>query len=76
MHDIVSALIRNNPQMRIVATAVSIETANLALAALNEHGIKASAVQIGVSRTRAVGGVHMLIAQNPVFVISGGRADA
>ncbi len=76
LREILSTLIVNNPEIRIVVTAVTLETATLALDAFREHGGEAEAVQIGVARTRAAGNAHMLIAQNPVFVLSGGNADA
>lgn len=76
MREIVAALLSNNPHIRLVTTAVSLETAVLALDAFQAHGLEAEAVQISVSRTRAAGGLHMHLAQNPVFIINGGNADA
>ena len=65
-----------NPRLRVVATAVTLETLGEALRcfqALGLDGVEAS--QIAVTRTRRAGAYHMLDAQNPVWLLSGeGRA--
>ncbi|MEK6531098.1 MAG: precorrin-6y C5,15-methyltransferase (decarboxylating) subunit CbiE [Deltaproteobacteria bacterium] len=56
----------------IVVNAVTIETAGIAIDFLKKKGfIGTDAVQVGVSRIKAVGGLNMLSACNPVFIISG-----
>ncbi len=70
---IVSALIKNNPSMRIVINAIALETLHAALEALDVHGIPAEVVQLGISKAESAGRLHMMKAQNPIFVISGGN---
>ncbi|MEG0754578.1 MAG: bifunctional cobalt-precorrin-7 (C(5))-methyltransferase/cobalt-precorrin-6B (C(15))-methyltransferase, partial [Angelakisella sp.] len=57
----------------VVVTAIALETLSEASAALKELAFQnISVTQIAVSRTNAVGGYHMLTAQNPVFILSAG----
>lgn len=56
----------------IVVNAVTIETAGIAIDFLKKKGFAdTDAVQVGVSRIKATGGLNMLSACNPVFIISG-----
>ena len=45
-----------------------------ALEEMEALGLDPEAVQISISRTRRAGGKHLLLAQNPVFLITGGRS--
>ena len=60
-----------NPRARICVSAVSVETLYRAAEWMEENGIEAGITQISVSRTRRVGQLHMLTANNPVFLITG-----
>ena len=58
---------------RVVISAIAIESLSAALAALQAQGFEAIQVsQISVSRSRPAGGLHLMMAQNPVYLISGG----
>ncbi len=61
-----------NPKARIAVTAIAPESLCAALTALEECGIKADAVQVSIARAQKAAGLHMLMAQNPIFVITGG----
>ena len=52
-------------------TVPVLASVNLAAAALTAHGLAAQVTQIAVSRTRPAGGLHLLAANNPVFLITG-----
>lgn len=71
-NDIISALLRNNPDIRIVANAVALESVTAAIDAFNQNGLAPEIVQISCTRAKAVGTLHMMTAQNPVFIVSGG----
>ena len=43
------------------------------LAALTAQGLSAEVTQIAVSRTRPAGRLHLLMANNPIFLITGER---
>lgn len=75
MDEIVSYLYGINNDMRFVITAVTLENAMAALDALKNIGVNGDIVQVAVSKGRQIADLHMLIAQNPIFIISGGSND-
>lgn len=70
---IIDALIKNNPGIRIVINAIALETVNAAVSAFQQHGMEPEIVSLSVSRAKRAGALHMMLAQNPVFIISGGQ---
>lgn len=72
MQEIVSALLRNNPHIRIVANAVALESAVAAIDAFSQNKRTPDVVQVSCARAKAAGKLHMMTAQNPIFIISGG----
>ena len=46
-----------------------------ALESLENVGIDGDIVQVAVSKGRQIGDLHMLMAQNPIFIINGGGDD-
>ena len=75
MEEIVNFLYGKNSRIRFVITAVTIETAMAALESLENLGIEGDIVQVAVSKGRQIGDLHMLMAQNPIFIINGGGDD-
>ena len=75
MSEIVDYLYGINNEMRFVITAVTLENAMAALDALKNIGVNGDIVQVAVSKGKPIADLHMLIAQNPIFIISGGRND-
>ncbi|AMK14800.1 precorrin-6y C5,15-methyltransferase (decarboxylating) subunit CbiE [Methanobrevibacter olleyae] len=71
MDEIVNYLYGINNKLRFVITAVTIENAMAALNSLKSIGINGEIVQVAVSKGRKIGDLHMLMAQNPIFIISG-----
>ena len=72
---IADAALAKNPNVRLCAAAIALETLSAAVAAFTAHGLTAEVTQIAVSRTRAAGRLHLLMANNPVFLITGGGAQ-
>ena len=60
-----------NPKARVCVSAIALETLSLAAVELERLGWQVEIVQISVSRARAAGELHLLMAQNPVFLITG-----
>ncbi len=59
-------------KIRTVLSAVTLETVNSALSVFKElNASSTKCVQVSVSRVKEAGSYHMLMAQNPVFIISG-----
>ena len=71
MDEIVSYLYGINSKIRFVITAVTLENAMAGLESLKNVGIGGDIVQVAVSKGKKIADLHMLIAQNPIFVISG-----
>ena len=72
---IVDAALSRNPAVRICISAIALETLSAAVAALSAHGLDAEVTQISVSRTRGAGELHLLLANNPVFLICAKRGE-
>jgi precorrin-6Y C5,15-methyltransferase (decarboxylating) len=68
--EIISSVKAKNPQVRMVITAITLETAAVVLAALPQ----AELTQLSAARAKMAGESHLLTAQNPVMVISAGGA--
>lgn len=71
MTAIIDAVLAKNLAARICVTAIALETLHAAVDALTAHGLGIQATQIAVSRTREAGGLHMLMANNAVFLVTG-----
>lgn len=68
---IVDAALEKNPDARICVSAIALETLSAAVAALTAKGRTVQVSQIAVSRAKAVGGLHLMMAQNPIYLITG-----
>ena len=52
-------------------SAICIETLYQAVKALQNRGIQPEVTQISISRGKAAGSLHLLMANNPIFLIAG-----
>lgn len=68
---IVDAALDKNPDARICVSAIALETLSAAVAALMAKGRTVQVSQLAVSRAKAVGGLHLMMAQNPIYLITG-----
>ena len=73
MAEVVDAALAKNPNARLCISAIALETLSAAIAALTAHGQAAEVTQLAVSRTRPAGNPHLLMANNPIFLITGER---
>lgn len=71
MDGILDLVLAKNPEARICISAIALETLSAACQGLARHGIEARVTQIAVSRSRPAGGLHLLTAGNPIFLITG-----
>ena len=69
--DILRPACRANPAARICVSAVALETLHIACRTLEELGRRAEVTQLAVSRSRPAGQLHLLLANNPVFLVTG-----
>ena len=65
-------MLGKNPNARIVTSAIVLQTLQDAMEAFKKHGIDPEIVQISAAASRKVGGHDMMMARNPIFIISGG----
>ena len=72
---VVDTVLARNPAARLCITAIALETVTAAMQALQKHGVDPCVRQLAVSTTRTAGRVHMLTAQNPIFLITGNCDD-
>ena len=73
LDEIITLALEKNPNVRICVSAIAIETLSAAVKIMTEHGLTPEITQISVSRTKSAGKLHLLMAQNPVFLITGSR---
>ena len=73
MSEILQVVRAKNPKARVCISAIALETLSAAIAALAAHGQTAEVTQLAVSRTRPAGKLHLLMANNPIFLITGER---
>ena len=71
LQEILTLVVRRNPKARICVSAIALETLQEAVRCLEGLGYRADVTQISVSRGKSVGQLHLLLAQNPVFLITG-----
>ncbi len=69
IHSIVECLLNKNPSVRIVANAVTLQTA-AELSEIARTFDKYEAVEMNVSRNRRLGRYDLMTAQNPVYIFT------
>lgn len=62
-----------NPQVRIVVTAISLETLSEAMSVFKGQGLEVEAVCINAAVSDKVANYHLMKAENPVYIITAWR---
>lgn len=71
LREIIALLVEKNPAIRLVINTVTVENTNLALELLDTDAFTdLDVMQLQVSRARKVGKSHMMVAQNPITILS------
>lgn len=70
LSEIVTALLQNNPAIKLVITAITVETFTTAVAVLEAGALTYDIMCLNVAQTEAAGRYHLMKAQNPVYIIS------
>ena len=73
LEDILDCVLRKNPKVRICVSAIAVETLGAATAALTSRGLQVEMSQLSVARSRQAGNRHLMMAQNPVWLICARR---
>ena len=73
LKDIVRVLQEKNPSVRGVINAISLETVSEVME-LVEEGLlpDAEILQVSTARSKVLGRYHMMMGQNPVYIVSAG----
>ena len=71
MENVVDLVLDRNPKAKICISAICIETLYQAVKGLQNRGIQPEVTQISISRGKAAGSLHLLMANNPIFLIAG-----
>jgi len=74
--EIVDAVLAKNPNVRLCLTAIALETLSAAVETLSARGLEPEVTQLAVSSAKPAGGLHLLLANNPIFLIAAERGDA
>ena len=75
MKEILSLLLEKNPDVRIVITAISIETLTEFITCCKEFELPVLDItQACISKAKHMGRYHMMMGQNPVYIITAQRA--
>ena len=76
MKEIVELLIKKNLQVRIVINCITLETVGEALGCISELAkqdgceCENEIVQLCVSRSKNIGRYHMMMGENPIYIIT------
>ena len=71
MNEILQVLTEKNPNVRIVINCITLETVTETLKAIQKFGFTESEiVQIGTSRAKVIGHYHMMMGENPIYIIT------
>lgn len=71
LKEILACLYDKNPEMRVVMTAISIETVSEIKDVLNDMPVEnEELIQVQVSRSKNAGSHHLMQAENPVYICS------
>ncbi len=76
LREILTEVLRKNPQAKICADAVTMETLTEAWTAMNELGLSPSVLQISAAQTKELGTFHLLFGNNPAFLLTGQKEAA
>ena len=77
MKEILQSLLNKNPNIRIVINAIALETIAETVEFIKELKVKdVDIVQVSVSKSKILGKYHMMMGENPIYIISftGGEA--
>ena len=77
MKEIVKLLLDKNPQVRMVINCITLETVGETLSCIKEiqsaypeWNWESEVVQLGVARSKEIGRYHMMMGENPIYIIT------
>ena len=73
LREIAEAALSKNPEARLCVSAIALETLAAGLEVFQALGLEAEITQLSVSRAKPGGRLHLLLANNPVFLVTACR---
>lgn len=71
MKQILELLLQKNPRVRIVINCIALETVAETLSCIKELAVTdTEIVQLSVSKAKEIGSYHMMMGENPIYIIS------
>ena len=71
LKEIVKLLLEKNSHVRIVINCITLETVSEALETAKEFGFEENEiVQLSAARSKAIGRYHMMMGENPIYIIT------
>lgn len=71
LKEIMELLLKKNPRIRMVINAISLETVAESVRCLKELPVtEVEVVQASISRAKELGNYHMMMGENPIYIIS------
>lgn len=70
MEAILMAALAKNPAVRLCISCIALETLEIVLSVCRAHNLQPQVTQVAVSDAQPMGRMHLLMAQNPVFLIT------
>ena len=71
LREILHAVQEANPKARVCVAAITLEALHTSFTTLRELAYAAEVAQVSVTRSRPAGGLTLMLAQNPVYLICG-----
>ncbi len=75
LSEIIDIVLEKNEKARICVTAILIETLADAVRSMEERGLVTEVCQITSAAARKVGSKHMMIGENPIYIILGEKVE-
>ena len=68
MREIIRSILDKNPAARVVVSAIALETVGEIMDCIRGLDLEEDTINVSVSRSRKIGGYHLMTAQNPVHI--------
>lgn len=75
LEGIISLVLEKNPAARICVSAIVLETMQEAISVFAEAGLDTNVVQVSVNTARKIGKKHMMMAGNPIYIVTGQKQE-
>ena len=76
LDDIIDAVLEKNENALICVSAIVMETMADTVKIMARHGMDTDMIQVSVNTSREIGDRHMMMAGNPIFIITGQKHAA